>query len=497
MFRTYELVAMKDGKAEFSVLADLTFKERVVECVKAVIFSLPLFTLALGEVRNCWSAIFTGQKKIFHIATSKEVHPHRWHLLQRINLLKEQILKDKNWGDLLKVCPEAFEFAPLSVKRDPNLAKAAISGNGAMICHLDTQLKNNPQFMQELIALNPGVIFFLDEKAKIYNSFPEEVKKQFYYDPATGIAPAEMRLIHQIVTTYGEAWKKSVEGSGERFLYCKSKLMQLPCAIQVFKDKIWVHTTREIGRGSAKRVKLIYEWESGKHFVKAAVLKHLRQMGTFWGGNRTEKEIPVYETLKGKRGIVPLVDSFSYPSKSAPANKKTVLVQERYRGVIEQFMDKKFTKNELQALSLDLLSAVKAFRDADLYDADFNERNILVKFDGAGKFEKAGIIDFEQVQKLSQARKSFFKPKEADFEMLTCITRWLKALYVKNEIQLPQGLKDAFYQSDSTIRAVLEADGTERVLQFGQNDPNEIEKKIPEHLPTDLDLLITNLQKGN
>ncbi len=302
----------------------------------------------------------------------------------------------------------------------------------------------------------------------------------------TGISSSEIDQLHHLIKTTKDVWIEKLRGMEQPFLYLKRKELPSPYTIQVFKDgQVWIHTKQAM-YGTAKKAKVIVEWETGKQYVKSSTLKHLRTGGRWTGGDRIGHERKICEKLKGKRGIVPLVDAFSYPSKSALDNKKNVLIRERWSN-LEQL--KKWTKEDIKVIALDLLYAVKAFKEAGLTDGDFNRGNVLVLRDKEGKATKAGLIDFEQTEELSKALEGglhqsaalrrFFNPKTIEFDLQNEILLLIKLLYSENDIGHPEVCEILF-------------EG------YYQQGGNFLSGKVQEHIPTlTIDEIIEKMEKSS
>jgi len=274
----------------------------------------------------------------------------------------------------------------------------------------------------------------------------------------TGVLPSEMDQIRQVITKFKDVWVNRLKETESPFLYLKRQELPSPFALQIFKDgRIWIHTKQAM-YGTAKQAKVIVEWGTGKQYVKASTLKHLRKGGPWLRmGDRIVSECKIYEILKGKRGIVSLVDVFSYPSKSSQDNKKTALVLERWTTSLEQSI--KWTKDDLKVIAIDLLYALKAFKEAGLTEGDFNRGNVLVLCDKDGKAKKAGLIDFEQTEELSKViergynqpenLRRLFKPQTVEFDFQNEVLSLINSLYTENKIDLPevqQILNKGYYQ---------------------------------------------------
>lgn len=429
---SYELLNYESNEAKFNVTFSIGWKERFIELAIAIIFSFPIVTLGIENVRQHWSSVFTGRKIAMQAVRSDQVDPYRWALLNKINQQKQRF-NGKPWNEILQSAPEAFEFAPYSVKNDPQFAKLAVKNNAAMINHVGADLIQDLNFLKEVSKENPKIVFKLEPplNKEIYESLSTELKKVINQQSETGIRPEDMEILRAFIEEYKQVWFDQLKNSDKPFLYLKKKFLRSDYAIQVFKDgRIWIHSGELVGRGTAMKVKAVYDWNEQKKYVKVAVQKHLRQYGFFTGGDRTQKVLKVYEKLNGKQGIVPLVDGFNYPSKSGVKGQKTVLILDRYTGSLEHL--NKWTKEDLKVIALDLLHAVKAFKEEELSEGDFHAGNVLVSCDEKGRAVKAGLIDFEQTEPLSEVRKNYRDPRQADYELQNEIVRLLYSLYEKN-----------------------------------------------------------------
>ena len=299
------------------------------------------------------------------------------------------------------------------------------------------------------------------------------------------------------------------------FLYLNRGKIGSPHTIQIFNDgKTWIHVhDAYIGFGTAKKAKLINEWNAEKQFAKLSI----RVKGSIivLGGNqKLKQEIFFSEMLKGQRGIVQLIDTFSYPTKSAILKgQKTVLIQERYtfnvdKKIPPEVIDK-WTEKDVQLLTLDLLYGLKAFKDNNLYDGDFNWGNVMVQLDGEGHIVKAGFTDFEQAEVLTEkSRKEFYDPLVPDYDILTKIIGFLCSIYREKGFPCPEVLKEGFYKQKGDSMSGLSIFGRQYLKSL-----DELDKSSPtfmkdfretlkpyadlEHIPTKtLEEMITELEKS-
>jgi len=274
-------------------------------------------------------------------------------------------------------------------------------------------------------------------------------------DPQTGISPLETEQIRYVLNTCTSVWQDFLQAQPPetRFLYLKRGKIGSPHTIQLFKDgKTWVHVRHGyIDKGTAKKVKLVNDWGTGNQFVKLSILTkgNLIVLG---GELKLKQEVSFSEKLKGRRGIVQLVDTFAYPSKDKIVNgQKTVLIQERYtfnlnKTITKEVMDK-WTKEDVQRLTLDLLYGLKAFKDNNLYDGDFTFANVLVQLDAQGHIVQAGFTDFEQMEVLTEeSRRGFRDPLDPDYEILTHVIGKLGSIYHQKGLDFPEVLKEGFYK---------------------------------------------------
>jgi len=132
--QTAKFSAVK-SQLSFHGYSEIGYLQRVMELGAAVFYGCTLRTgLAWDSCQSFW----TGYKLLLREFDPKETH--QWKLLQKINLQKQLILQAQDWGNVLKECPETFEFAPLHIRRDPKLTSLAVQGNAAMVQFVDRDL---------------------------------------------------------------------------------------------------------------------------------------------------------------------------------------------------------------------------------------------------------------------------------------------------------------------------------------------------------------------
>lgn len=452
---SYELIEVnKDDKASLNLYSHIDWSQRICELFKAIVFSLPIVTIACLSVRESWSSFWNGyQIQSLTDISKDQVLPHRWDTLQKIHTQKELILQGKSWEDILKDCPEAFEFAPLSVKSNNKHITQAVLGCPAMVCHISKPLGNDIGFLKHLAQICPKITLYLTDKKikeQIFDSLSDPVKTKFNRDDQTGLSEFEKEEINSLIVKHKDVWVAEAKKSKSGSIYLKSKMIHSPCALQVFEDgTIRVHTKHIIACGTAKKIRAVYQWNSKEQFVKATLLKKNREYGALTGGDLIQDEIKIYNQLKDKRGISPLEDCLTYESKSASTGMKSALIMKRYTQSLGE--QKKWTEEDLKVITLDLLYSIKALREADLYEDDFNLNNVLVLCDEKGKVEKACMIDFEKTKTLSNAKKLFKEEREAVYEHQNAVISAIEKLYKNSNVKMPQSLNNAKFQPKSTI----------------------------------------------
>lgn len=355
-------------------------------------------------------------------------------------------------------------------------------------------------------------------REKVVELWTAEQKSKIDRDPHTGISVLEAEQLEYLVNACTTVWQDCLNTSSEetRFLYLKKRKIGSPHTIQLFKDgKTWIHVRDAyIGSGKAKKAKLISEWNTKKQFAKLSIHTHTKGSRIVVGGEeKLKKEISFSEMLKGRRGIVQLIDTFHCPAKNVAIlnGQKTVLIQERYtfsldKEIPPEVMDK-WTEKDVQLLTLDLLHGLKAYEDNNLYDGDFTFGNVLVQLDGEGHIVKAGFTDFEEAEVLTEkSRKEFNDPLVPAHDIPSSIIDFLSSIYEKKELQCPEVLKEGFYKQKGSK--------TRGLGMFGQQYAKlieELDNKSPtfkkdfweilkpygdfEHIPTkNLQEMITELE---
>lgn len=444
------------AKLSFYDYAEIGYVSRIIELANAIFCLCTLSPTAAWEhCQNAWAG-YKGALKSFDPA---EVH--QWKLLLKTNLQKQFYLESKEWKEVLTVCPETFEFAPPNVKRDQELVTLAVTGNAAMIQFMDQTLLKQEAFVKQLGEKNPRVTIFLDptHKKVIMSSWTAELEAKTKCDSGTDLYIIEREQLEYIIQTCNSVWQACLKTSGARFLYLRHTKVGSPHTIQVFNDgKVWIHVSDyDIGKGRLKRVRSITEMGTKRQFAKLSALT--KGQSIVLGGNeKLKKEIVFHEMFKGLRGIVQLVDTFEYPTKGVTkwrGEQKTVLMQERYSRNINQVNENiwgKWTEADLQKLTLDLLYGLKAFKDYNVYDGDFNFGNVLLQLDEEGHVLKAGFNDFEEAEILTEkSPKDFKDPLDADYEIQNKIIGFLKGIYSHKKLQFPEILEEGFYKKKGSV----------------------------------------------
>ncbi|MGH2612021.1 MAG: hypothetical protein ACRDFB_03100, partial [Rhabdochlamydiaceae bacterium] len=412
-------------KLLFYEYSEIGYLSRVIELVKAAFCACThRSTVAWEHCQNVW----TGYKADLRKFDPKEVH--QWKLLLKTNFQKQFYLQSQEWEGVLTKCPETFEFAPLEVKKNEELASCAVLGNAAMIQFVDKELLKE-SFVKQLAEKTPHLVLFLEKslREKVVETWTPEQKAKIAPDSRTGISALQAEQLEYVVNSCRTVWQDCLNNSfaETHFLYLRRGKIGSPHTIQIFKDgKTWIHVHDAcIGFGTAKVIRLINEWNTKKQFAKLSI----RTKGliiVMGGEERLKKEISFHEMLKGQRGIVQLVDTFAYPTKNVKKSQgqKTILVQERYSFSLDNKIPleviNKWTEKDIQQLTLDLLYGLKAFKDNNLYDGDFSFGNVLMQLDEEGHIVKAGFTDFEQAEVLTEkSRKEFRDPLDPDHEIPT------------------------------------------------------------------------------
>jgi hypothetical protein len=437
-----------------NVKSELTFSgyhqigllTRGIALAKVVFY---LFTFRASVAWEHCQSIWTGYQCRLSQFDPKEAH--QWKLLLKVNLQKQIILQSQKWEEVLTECPETFQFAPEDVKKNEKLAILAIQGNPAMVRFVDKSLMTDA-FMSQLAAISPLTAVFVEKAmgTKIVALLTEDQKAKLAKDPHTGISALEKEHLDYLITSCTAVWQDFL--TTHNFVYLKKREINASHAIQLFKDgTLWIHGGR-IGSGSAKQAKLVNEWKTKKQLAKLSILTKGPMVARGAEG-RLADEVRFAKMLKGRRGIVQMVDTFSYPSRNQEIlqGKRTVLIQERYSFNLNRELSPeilgKWTENDVRQLTLDLLYGLKAFKDANLYDGDFNFGNILVQLDEAGHVVKAGFTDFEQAEVLTeQSRKEFTDPLDPEYEIQTKVIECLYQIYAKTKLLFPEILKEGFYK---------------------------------------------------
>ena len=174
-----------------------------------------------------------------------------------------------------------------------------------------------------------------------------------------------------------------------------------------------------------------------------------------------------------------LVDTFAYLTKGVkkPQEQKTILVQERYSFNLKEKIPSevidKWTAQDIQQLTLDLLYGLKAFKDHNVCDGDFNFGNVLMQLDEEGHIVKAGFTDFECAEVLTaQSRQAFKDPLDPDYEILTPVISFLVSIYKKKWSQYPEILKEGFYKKKGAMTSGLEMFGQQYLTSLKALDQN-------------------------
>lgn len=477
---SYELISLTNNEVNVKVNFEIDYKERLKELVKAIFSSILLVTLASSTVRNFWVSTWTGKKVVHATLNAGEIDPHHWAVLNKINVQVQQIFHgEKKWTELLNTLPEGFEFAPAYIKNDPQFALLAIKGNPQMIYHVSEDLKTNLDFLKEASTVNPKFLYFFKSplRKQLSESLPKEIYDSLMTASEMGVRTEDLERVNEFIKEYKHVWLEHLQKSGKPYIYLKKRFLHIPCSLQVFSDgRIWVHSKERIGRGTCKYVKSAYDWHSGQKLVK--------NIGS-WDASMKE-EMEIYEKLRGKRGIVPVLGCFSLPTNKAKKTEKDVLIAERYTENLDN-ENRKWTKRDLDIITLDLLHAIKAYQEADLMDGDFNWGNAMVLCDAQGKAIKAGLIDFGCAEIISEQDARDPNPKNQKYrayQMQTDVCTMLHNLYINNNLESP------FDKHKHLGRFDYQFPGTYRTKNEGQ----QIEYKVEPYTPVDVALLFPYLE---
>ncbi len=170
-------------------------------------------------------------------------------------------LQSQNWEETVRVCPETFEFAPLEVKQNLDLATLAIHGSPAMIRFVDKSLLNSEN-LNRFAQQSPQVTLFLEESEREQMN-PDRLT-DLAKDPRTLTSPLELEHIRSLVDKCLSTWSTFLN-SKPRFpsslLLKRNSSIHSPHTLQVFKDgRVWVHIHNgKFAQGSAKKAKLVYD----------------------------------------------------------------------------------------------------------------------------------------------------------------------------------------------------------------------------------------------
>ncbi len=450
----------------------LSYISRLTDLVTAP-FSLLFFdpTSALNHVQTAW----IGYKDQLQSFDSSEIQQCR--LLEKSDLQKEFILQSNHWKTVLQTCPETFEFAPASVKNTRAFVILAVQGNPAMIQFADQKFLTDIQFLKHLAVTCPRIVLFLKKPLQdsIIEDWSPEQKTRMIPDQYTHLSQLDREQIDYLIHSCRDIWQSFLDSSNSRFLYLKRRDIGSPHTIQMFKDgKTWVHIyNRYIGYGSLKKVKPIYDWDTGKRYAKLSVDRNGFISHSGSDEERLKSEITTFNLLKGCRGIVQILDIFTIPTKNpnSPNKEKKVLIQERYDASMQDISDclvknssmqnisdsivKKWTLQDLSKLTLDLLYGLKALKDKNIYDGDFNFGNILLQLDEEGHILKAGFTDFEEAEVLTPiTKKEFRDPLIPDYEIQTQVFNAIAVFYSKAQLPVPEALKFGVYKREGVTTNV-------------------------------------------
>jgi hypothetical protein len=429
----------------------LSFSTRCFELLAVLYY---LCTFQKGIAWQCCVDVWTGYRAEKRPFDLKELH--QWKLLDKINLQKPFMLSTTYWKEVLSKCPEVFQYADeVNVKSNKELALIAIEGNPAMVQFVNESLMKD-DFIQELSQKAPRVALFVKKpvQEKIIASWTEEQKAGLHKDLFTGISALEQQHLEYQINSCKAVWKDFLAQQAPRdsFIYLNRKQICSPHTIEMSKKgNIWVHVHNATTEKSARKVQLVFNWETKQQRSKVSyAVKDSTMAKQAESCIKTESSFATL--LKGKRGIVQMFMTLPYPTKNLHILKKekTVLIQERYHldlSEIPAVILDKWTEQDLHLLTLDLLHGLKAFKDANLYDRYFNSKNILIQIDDQGRIVKAGLITSLHAEVLTvKTRKEFEDPLIPAYEIQSKAIEFLHTIYRKKQLPFPEILKEGFYK---------------------------------------------------
>lgn len=370
----------------------------------------------------------------------------QWKLLEHVDFTRSFTLHSEDWEETLRKCPETFQYAPQEIRSNPEMITLAVGRNAAMLRFAKSV---GVDLLRDLLERNPRIVLFLNENQNDILQVPELERRDPYH-----IVNLEHEQMQYVISACEDQWKQRLKAAPprDRFLYLKSKDIGSPHTIQVFKDKMWIHMHNGyIGRGTSKKVKAVVDWRTGKQYAKLSILTKGNGVNLD-GDNVLSKEIRFFDMLKGKRGIVQLVDTFAYPSKCKLSQPlKRVLIEERYhydfKGITKDVLAK-WNEEDLLRFTLDLLHGIKAYKENNIVDEDLNDGNIMVQLDEEGHLIKAGFTDFEQaIVETEASKKKFMDPLYPEYHLQSEILSYICGCYQTKDMPVPDILVQGIYKS--------------------------------------------------
>ena len=254
--QTWELVGINNNQviAKFADV-EIDCLTRLIELVKAVIFSLPLVTLFFGCVQECWAHVLTGRIEVCESFELAKFFPQERMLFQKIEQQKQQILQNQSWNELIKKCREAFAYAPVSIKSDPQMAELAITRNASLAKHMSDALKQDKAFIKKCAEKNHALLVFLPSP-EIESTLGDKEKNSLKPLYPNGLSSTELANIDILYNAYSGDWTNLLTRTNDPFIYLKRKTIHSPHSLQIFKDgRVKIHVKNSQG------IKSFIEWD--------------------------------------------------------------------------------------------------------------------------------------------------------------------------------------------------------------------------------------------